>query len=567
MTATACRRSGNAQSEYAPGHLDDHPYRSAEREGQAPAAVSEVTPMPSARVAGTLAIAAAVLLSGAASGEPMGTIVPDESWAPAELVVTEAERAAATTAAGGGLAGIIVPSLAYSYFRTLSEAATAGLEAIGLTVETCEARSASGLDASDCFTGLLERDARVIIVSTIPPELVETAAQAIADGTVIVQLNIANLSEAGAPRVAVASTTDGLARVAAETASQLWGGAPVNAVILGDPEIPAFADLATGVQDALAAQAPQVTVTGHLPGRLPLWAGASVDDAVLGADPPELVIGLVEFGIVGASADHPMIAFVSGGCSPAAVTAIESGGNFKGCSRSSFPEETGTIAADLATRLLAGGDAPGSVLLPVTTLLQDPMSSLEDGTVAARGVDDPRLAGCAERIAMLPAELEGAALSYELIDGYQAVESGELPADVLIRLHLASGTGLSEDGVCLVRFGYGEDPDARGTLWALDGDFICGEDDTSSECQLDRYVSSFTELSVPGARAKTSRPKVAGQRVTVIKLPRVDLFAVRVGQSMPVRDVVVARVGDTMATFPGREAAEALLRVLPDPAD
>jgi hypothetical protein len=249
------------------------------------------------------------------------------------------------------------------------------------------------------------------------------------------------------------------------------------------------------------------------------------------------------------------------------VRAIESGGNFKGCSRSSFPAETGRLAADVATRLLAGREAPGAVLIPVTALLQEPMTDLEAGAGAPPGLEDPRLAGCAERLAMLPTELDGEPLTFELVDGYQAVESGELSADLLIRLHLASATGLSEDGVCLIRFAYGDDPDARGTLWALDGDFICGEDDTSSECQLDRYVSSFVELSVPGAKAKTSRPKVAGQRVTVIKLPRSDLFAVRVGPTMPVRDVVAARVGDTFATFAGREAAEAILPVLPDPAD
>jgi hypothetical protein len=55
--------------------------------------------------------------------------------------------------------------------------------------------------------------------------------------------------------------------------------------------------------------------------------------------------------------------------------------------------------------------------------------------------------------------------------------------------------------------------------------------------------------------------------VTVLKLPKGDLFAVRVGQDLPVRDLVVARIGDTFATFPGRDAAEKLLPVLPDPAD
>ena len=322
------------------------------------------------------------------------------------------------------------------------------------------------------------------------------------------------------------------------------------------------------VEEALAAQVPQVTVTGHLPGRLPTWARDSVDDALLGEHPPGMIIGLVEYGIVSAAAEHPDVAFVSAGCSPAAITAVEAGGSFKGCARSSFPEETGAAAADLATRLLAGGEVPGSVLIPVTTHLQDPMSSLDaEATVAAADPDDPRLAGCAERLAMLPAELDGEALSVTLVDGFQAVESGELPADTLIRLHLANGSGLSEDGICLIRFAYGEGHDAHGTLWNLDGDFICGEDDTSSECQVDRYLSGFTDLSMPGAKVTSSRPKVAGQRVTVLKLPNADLFAVRVGQDLPVRDLVVARVGDTFATFPGREAAEALLPVLPDPAD
>ena len=120
---------------------------------------------------------------------------------------------------------------------------------------------------------------------------------------------------------------------------------------------------------------------------------------------------------------------------------------------------------------------------------------------------------------MLPAELDGEALSVALVDGFQAVESGELPVDTLIRLHLASGTGISEDGVCLIRFAYGDAHGARGTLWNLEGDFICGEDDTSSECQVDRYLGGFTELSMPGAKVKSSRPKVAGQRVTILKLP------------------------------------------------
>ncbi len=313
-------------------------------------------------------------------------------------------------------------------------------------------------------------------------------------------------------------------------------------------------------------QAPQVTVMGHRPGRLPTWARDSLDDALLGDAPPGLVIGLVEYGIASAAAEQPDVAFVSAGCSPAVVTAVEAGGGFKGCARSSFPEESGAIAADLATKLLAGGEVPGSVLIPVTTQLQDPMSELGT-TVTGPGIDDPRVAACGEHIAMLPTELDGEALTYELVDGHQAVESGELPAETLIRLHLANGSGLSEDGICLVRFAYGDGQDAHGTLWALEGEFICGEDDTSSECQVDRFLAGLTELSVPGARVKSSRPMVADQRVTVLKLPKGDLFAVRVGQDLPVRELVVARIGDTFATFPGRDAAEKLLPVLPDPAD
>jgi hypothetical protein len=514
-----------------------------------------------------MAFAASLLMTGVAAGQPSGTVLPDEAWAPADLVISEDERDAARANGDGGLAGIIVPSLAYGYFRTLTEAATARLEDIDLTVETCEARSAEGLDASACFTDLVERGAKVILVSTIPPELVGSAADAIAAGTVIVQLNIANLTEVGAPRVAVADTTEGLASVAAETAGELWGDEPVNAIILGDPDIPAFADLGTAVQESLAVAAPQVTVTGHRPGRLPTWARDSVDDALLGADPPGLVIGLVEYGIVSASAEHPGVAFVSQGCSPAAVTAVEAGGSFKGCSRSSFPAETGTIAADLATKLLAGGEVPASVLIPVTTQLQDPMAQLGAPMVAPPSTDDPRLAGCADAIAVLPAELDGEALALELTDGYQAIESGELSADALIRLHLASSTGLDEEGVCVVRFAYGDDHDAHGVLWSLDGAFVCGDDDTSSECQVDRFLAGFTELSLPGAKVRSSRPMVADQRVTVLKLPKGDLFAVRVGPDLPVREVVVARVGDMFATFPGREAAEKLLPILPDPAD
>jgi ABC-type sugar transport system substrate-binding protein len=515
----------------------------------------------------TLAVAAVMAGPAAAPvfAEPTGSVLTDQVAAPEDLIISDTEREAATDAADGGLAGIIVPTLAYGYFRALVDSASEGLEDLGLTVEVCEARTASGLDATDCLDDLVARDARVIIATTISPEALETASQAIADGTVIVQVNIANLSEAGAPRVAVADTTEALAGVAAQTAANLWGDAPVGAVILGDPDIPSFADLATALEEALATQAPQLDVTRHMPGRLPLWAGASVDDALLSEDPPDLVIGLVEFGIVSASADHPEVAFVSGGCSPAAVTAMEAGGSFKGCARSSFPDETGAIAADLATRLLAGGEAPGSVLIPVTTLLQDPMTALDGSAASAPRTDDPRVAGCASRLAWLPDELDGERLSVELIDGHQAVESGELPPDTLVRLHLASGTGLSEDAICLIRFAYGDDHAAHGTLWNLDGDFVCGEDDLPSECQVDRYIGGFTERSIPGAKVRTSRPMVADQRVTVIRLPRVDLFATRVGPDMPAREIVVARVGDTYATFASREAAELILPVLPDP--
>ena len=178
--------------------------------------------MPSVRAAVTMAVTAAILMSGAAAGQPSGTVLPEEAWAPADLVITEAEQEAARSAADGGLAGIIVPSLAYGYFRTMVESATERLESLGLTVDVCEARTAAGLDATDCLNDLVERGAQVIIATTISAEAIDTAAQAIADGTVIVQVNIANLSDAGAPRVAVADPTESLASVAAETAAQIW---------------------------------------------------------------------------------------------------------------------------------------------------------------------------------------------------------------------------------------------------------------------------------------------------------------------------------------------------------
>jgi hypothetical protein len=193
------------------------------------------------------------------------------------------------------------------------------------------------------------------------------------------------------------------------------------------------------------------------------------------------------------------------------------------------------------------------------------MSSLGDVVVSPPDADDPRLAACATRVGMLPSELDGEALNYQFVNGYSAVESGEIPADVLVRLHLASGSGLSEDDVCLVRFAYGDGSAARGTLWDIDGDFKCPDDASPAACQMDRYVASFTEIAAPGRKAKASRPRVAGRRVSALKLPGGDLFAVRVGPDLPVREVILARTGDTFATFAGRKAAEAVLPSLPEP--
>ena len=78
----------------------------------------------------------------------------------------------------------------------------------------------------------------------------------------------------------------------------------MDALILGDPDIPAFADR-RAVEEALAVQAPQVTVMGHQPGRLPTWARDSLDHALLGDLPPGLVIGLV---IASAAAEQPDVA-------------------------------------------------------------------------------------------------------------------------------------------------------------------------------------------------------------------------------------------------------------------
>jgi hypothetical protein len=246
-------------------------------------------------------------------------------------------------------------------------------------------------------------------------------------------------------------------------------------------------------------------------------------------------------------------------------TAVAAGGNFKACIGTFYPEETGTLAATLATKLLAGGEAPGAVLIPATPMVQTPMSSLGDvAVVPPPDADDPRLAGCADRVGMLPSKLDGEALSYEFVNGFSAVESGELPADVMVRLHLASGSGLSEDSFCLIRFAYGDESTARGTLWDVEGHFNCPGEASPAACQVDRYVASFTEIAAPGAKAKASRPRVGGRRVSALKLPGNDFFAVRVGPDLPAREVILARTGDTFATFAGRKAAEAVLPLLPE---
>ena len=104
---------------------------------------------------------------------------------------------------------------------------------------------------------------------------------------------------------------------------------------------------------------------------------------------------------------------------------------------------SGADRRDLATQLLAGGEVPGSVLIPVTTQLELPMSELGT-TVPGRASMTRAGAACGEHIGQ-PACSHGEALTYELLDGAPAVESGELPAETLIRLHLANGSGLSED--------------------------------------------------------------------------------------------------------------------------
>jgi ABC-type sugar transport system substrate-binding protein len=325
-----------------------------------------------AAVIGVLAIAAPVAAQSPAASGGAG-IQKGVQGTAADLTLSDADKAAAKAKAAGKLVGIVATTMTTEYHANLNNSAKSMLEGLGFTVEICDS-NVDTQKALDCFEGFVQKGASAIITTSSAATVGDAAKQAIADGTIVVQVTGLDLGDTGAVGISVNNLTIGTAegKAAGEYAAAKWPGQPVEVIILDYPDIPDLVARADAIQTAMTAANPNVKVDGRFKGGLRENGVTSTETALQQFPNLKGIVGINDGGDLGgydamkAANIAPDAGFVFGiDCDPEAKTIIDQGTLYKGCVDTN-PSGTGQLAAAAIAKLVGGGSVPGSVEVPVS---------------------------------------------------------------------------------------------------------------------------------------------------------------------------------------------------------
>ena len=324
-----------------------------------------------------LAVSSALLLTLVPlTALAQGSVLVGQSGSVEDLVLSDDEQAAASEALAGQTVGIVATTLETEYHRLLNETARDTLEGWGANVEICDSQVDTAR-ALECFEGFLQKGVAGIITTSSAATVDEAAEQAIADGIIVVQVTGLDLGETGAVGISVDNITIGLeeGRSAGAWAAEMWPDEEVQALILDYPEIPDLVARGEAIASGMAETNPNVKVVATLIGGLPENGVTSTETALQQWPDLRLVTGINDGGNLGAyeallaEGKEPGEAAVFGiDCDPAAVALIDEGTMYEGCVDTN-PAGTGEMAAAAIAKLMAGGDVPGSIEVPVSTYM------------------------------------------------------------------------------------------------------------------------------------------------------------------------------------------------------
>jgi ribose transport system substrate-binding protein len=303
-----------------------------------------------------------------------GAVLIGEGGTAADVSLSDEERAAAQEALAGKTVGIVATTLETDYHRLLNESAKDTLQSLGADVDICDSQVDTAR-ALDCFEGFVQKGVAGIITTSSAATVDEATEQALADGIIVVQVTGLDLGETGAVGISVDNLTIGLeeGRAAGQFAAEMWPEQEVQAIVLDYPEIPDLVARGEAIVTGLSETNPNVNVVATLIGALPENGVTSTETALQQWPDLRLVTGINDGGNLGAyeallaAGKVPGDAAVFGiDCDPGAVALIDEGTLYEGCVDTN-PSGTGDMAASAIAKLLAGGDVPGSLEVPVST--------------------------------------------------------------------------------------------------------------------------------------------------------------------------------------------------------
>jgi ABC-type sugar transport system substrate-binding protein len=347
--------------------------------GATPSPSAAATESPSAAATASSSAAAAspsAAPSAAASAPAVGQVEKGQSGSADSLTLTDAEKATVKSVANGRLVGIIAATMATQYHQDLNNTAKADLEALGFTVDICDTQTGDAAKAVTCFEGFVQRKAYAIITAASQATVGSQATQAIANGTIVIQVTGLDLGAVGAVSISVDNIAIGAAEgtAAGQYAAKTYPNATsVGAIILDYPSLPDLVARADAIQTAMIKADPSVKVLARLLGGLPANGATSMEQAnTKYGKTLQIVTGINDGGNLGAYSSAQKLgrtasdlAFFGIDCDPAAVTAIDAGTMYKGCVDTN-PKGTGELAANAIGMLTAGQNVAGTITVPVS---------------------------------------------------------------------------------------------------------------------------------------------------------------------------------------------------------
>jgi ABC-type sugar transport system substrate-binding protein len=339
-----------------------------------------------------IAITLCVLISLGASGQ----IVQTQAQATQEatqlgtakdLEVTDAEIAAAKTALGSSIVGVVACTLETEYHSTVANGAVKQLEAYGLKAEVFDSQAKIDREISG-IESLVAKGAKVLIVCDLDPKAsAKTLGDAKAKGTEIIQFAGRQAADLGGITISIEDADLGYA--AGEYAGQLITkelGGKAKVAILDYPDLPQVVIRADNIEKALKKEAPDATIVGRFLGGTPDNGLKSMESALQKTPDINVIVSINDAGALGAlkalegAGKKPGDVIVVGiDAEKQAKENILKGNFFRGTVDTS-PDITAVMTAQAAVKILAKSKFPQNIVVPVTLVTKE---SLEKAMMSA----------------------------------------------------------------------------------------------------------------------------------------------------------------------------------------